>query len=173
MTTTINVNFGAWLPVRGFFLNDALTNFTCAANRPAANKRPETSMVPVIAMDKAGHTVLVGGSAGGGEIVDYVAQSVLELAYGMSPVEALDAGHVSSARAPYSERPGLVELEEGRAVASLGQRLVDLGHTIKVGPLQSGLGFLKWQNGAWIGAADPRRDGTWLGGEVSAAKREH
>src|SRR5262249_60289579 len=49
MTTTINVNFGSWLTVDGFFLNNAMTNFTCAANAPAGSKRPETSMVPVIA----------------------------------------------------------------------------------------------------------------------------
>jgi gamma-glutamyltranspeptidase / glutathione hydrolase len=28
MTTTINVNFGSWLTVGGFFLNDAMTNFS-------------------------------------------------------------------------------------------------------------------------------------------------
>jgi gamma-glutamyltranspeptidase / glutathione hydrolase len=170
MTTTINVNFGAWLPVRGFFLNDAMTNFTrpsdspCTANRPAGNKRPETSMAPVIVMDRTAQTTLLGGSAGGGEIVDYVAQSLLELAYGRSPLEALDSGHVSTARSPYLNTLGLVELEEGRSVASLATKLEALGHAVKVVPLPSGLGFLKWEHGAWVGAADPRRDGDWVGG---------
>jgi gamma-glutamyltranspeptidase/glutathione hydrolase len=155
------VNFGAWLAVGGYFLNNAMTNFTCATNRPANNKRPETSMVPVIVADKAGRTVLVGGSAGGGEIVDYVAQAVLELIQAISPLAALDAGHVSTARSPHSESPGRVELEKGRAVASLAGQLEHLGHDVKVVPLESGLGFLVWKNGVWMGAADPRRDGTW------------
>jgi gamma-glutamyltranspeptidase/glutathione hydrolase len=164
MTTTINVNFGSWLTARGFFLNNAMTNFTCANNQPAGNKRSETSMAPVIATDRASRTILVGGSAGGGEIVDYVAQAILELIRGTPPLQALDAGHVSTARSPYSDSAGLVELEEGRAVASLMDRLVSLGHKVKVVPLESGLGFLKWQNGGWVGAADPRRDGNWVGG---------
>jgi gamma-glutamyltranspeptidase/glutathione hydrolase len=168
MTTTINVNFGAWLPVRGFFLNNAMTNFTlpsdsqCTANGPAGNKRPETSMVPVIAIDGSGRTALLGGSAGGGEIVDFVAQVLLALTYGKQPLEALDAGHISTARSPYSDTLGLVELEQGRSVASLATQLETLGHTVKIVPLQSGLGFLRWQEGAWTGAADPRRDGNWL-----------
>lgn len=172
MTTTINVNFGAWLPVRGFFLNNAMTNFTmpsdsrCAANRPEGDKRPETSMVPVIVTDKAGRTVLLGGSAGGGEIVDYVAQTLLTLIYGRSPLESLDAGHVSTARSPYPDSLGVVEVEEGRGIASLAAQLEALGHPVKVVPLQSGLGFLERQpKGSWLGAADPRRDGIWLTGE--------
>jgi gamma-glutamyltranspeptidase/glutathione hydrolase len=162
ITTTINVNFGSWLTVRGFFLNNAMTNFTCATNRAAANKRPETSMAPVLATDSGGRTVLAGGSAGGGEIADYVAQSILQLTHGIAPLKALDAGHVSTSRAPYSNSAGRVELEEGRAVASLSDRLRKLGHDVRVTPLQSGLGFVKWQNGAWVGAADPRRDGNSL-----------
>jgi gamma-glutamyltranspeptidase/glutathione hydrolase len=165
MTTTINVNFGSWLTVRGFFLNNAMTNFTCATNRAAANKRPETSMAPVMAVDRAGHTVLVGGSAGGGEIVDYVAQAILQITHGITPLEALDTGHVSTSRAPYSNSAGRVELEDGRAVASLSDRLRKLGHDVRVTPLQSGLGFVKWQNGVWVGAADPRRGGNSLTGK--------
>jgi gamma-glutamyltranspeptidase/glutathione hydrolase len=172
MTTTINVNFGAWLPVHGFFLNDAMTNFTlssdsrCTANAPAGNKRPETSMAPVIVMDRTGRTILLGGSAGGGETVDYVAQALLELAYGASPIEALDSGHVSTSRSPYSDTPGLAELEHGRGVVALVAQLEQLGHTVKVVPLRSGLGFLKWQQGVWQGAADPRRDGNWVAGKA-------
>jgi gamma-glutamyltranspeptidase/glutathione hydrolase len=134
MTTTINVNFGSWVTARGLFLNNAMTNFTCANNQPGGNKRSETSMAPVIATDRAGRTILVGGSAGGGEIVDYVAQAVLELIHGTPPLQALDAGHVSTAPSPYSNSAGLVELEEGRAVASLADRLVSLGHKVKVVP---------------------------------------
>jgi gamma-glutamyltranspeptidase/glutathione hydrolase len=167
MTTTINVNFGSWLEVGGFFLNDALSNFTqpsdspCASNDPAGNKRPETSMAPVLATNADGQIIAVGGSAGAGEIVDYVALALTQILKGKSPLEALDAGHVSTARAAYSDSLGLVELEQGRSVAKLALSLSTRGHKIKVVPLESGLGFLVWRNGNWEGAADPRRDGDW------------
>jgi gamma-glutamyltranspeptidase / glutathione hydrolase len=166
MTTTINVNFGSWIEVKGFFLNDAMTNFAfesdapCSPNRGAPNKRPETSMAPVIAIDANRDTVLVGGSAGGGEIVDYVAQALVQMTHGRSALEALDAGHVSTARAPYPESPGVVEVEQARGIAELGHALRSLGHTIKVTPLDSGLAFLVRGRDGWSGAADPRRDGS-------------
>jgi gamma-glutamyltranspeptidase / glutathione hydrolase len=167
MTTTINVNFGAWLTVGGFFLNDAMTNFSepsaggCTANDPAGGKRAETSMAPVIALGADGSVALVGGSAGAGEIVDYVAQAVLDLFAGENPAAALDEGHVSSARAPYPGTAGVVELERERAISQLAQRLAALGHRIQIRPLQSGTAFIVRAHGRWEGAADPRRDGTY------------
>jgi gamma-glutamyltranspeptidase/glutathione hydrolase len=167
MTTTINVNFGSWLTVSGFFLNDAMTNFpppsngTCTANAAAGGKRAETSMAPVIATGTDGSVVLTGGSAGAGEIVDYVAQAVIELLAGRAPAEALDDGHVSTARAPYQGSEGLVELEQGRAVSQLARPLAALGHRIRIAPLQSGTAFVVRRHGHWEGASDPRRDGTF------------
>jgi gamma-glutamyltranspeptidase len=80
-------------------------------------------MAPVIATDQSGAPVLVGGSAGAGEIVDYVAQAVLELFSGRPPAEALDDGHISTARAPYGDSAGVVEFEQGRAVAQFARSL--------------------------------------------------
>jgi gamma-glutamyltranspeptidase / glutathione hydrolase len=168
MTTTINVNFGAWLTVGGFVLNDAMTNFSppsdvtgCAANAPAGGKRAQTSMAPVIAVGADGSVDLIGGSAGAGEIVDYVAQAVVELLAGNIPAAALDDGHISTARAPYRETAGVVELERGRAVAQLSGPLEGLGHKVRIVPLQSGTAFIVRRQGHWEGAADPRRDGTY------------
>jgi gamma-glutamyltranspeptidase/glutathione hydrolase len=167
MTTTINVNFGAWVTVGGFFLNDAMTNFArpsaadCPANAPAGGKRPVTAMAPVIGISPNASVVLVGGSAGAGEIVDYVAQAVIELLAGRVPAEALDDGHVSTARASYPDTAGVVELEQGRAISQLAQPLRALGHKVRVVPLQSGTAFLVRRQGHWEGAADPRRDGVF------------
>jgi gamma-glutamyltranspeptidase/glutathione hydrolase len=167
MTTTINVNFGAWITTAGFILNDALTNFSrptdggCPANAPAGSKRAQTAMAPVIATDASGAVVLVGGSAGAGEIVDYVAQAVPELLSGRAPAEALDDGHISTARAPYPDSSGVVELEQGRSVAQFARPLQALGHKVRIAPLQSGTAFLVRRQGRWEGAADPRRDGVF------------
>jgi gamma-glutamyltranspeptidase/glutathione hydrolase len=167
MTSTINVNFGAWLTVGGFFLNDAMTNFAsassgrCSANAPAGGKRPETAMAPVIALNSGGSVTLIGGSAGAGEIVDYVAQAVIALMIGEQPAAALDGGHVSTARAPYVASAGEVELEQGRAIAQLANRLVAMGHRVRIAPLPSGMSFIVAGQAGWRGAADPRRDGSF------------
>ncbi|MBK8325464.1 MAG: gamma-glutamyltransferase family protein [Betaproteobacteria bacterium] len=166
ITTTINLNFGARLaPEGGFVLNNALTNFSAApkpgetiANQMAPRKRPVTSMSPTIVFDADGRPVVVGGSAGGGPIVDYIASSLIEiLANGRTPREALAAGHVSTAVA------GKVQLEKGTPAEALAPGLAARGHDVQVVPLLSGLGFLKRTPEGWIGAADPRRDGVAMG----------
>ena len=165
ITTTINLNFGSRLAVEGFVLNNALTNFAAApksgetiANQMAPGKRPVTSMAPTIVFDAAGKPVVVGGSAGGGPIVDYIASSLAEmLANGRTPREALAAGHVTTAV------QGKVQLEKGTAAEALAPGLSARGHTVEIVPLLSGLGFLKRTPEGWIGAADPRRDGEAMG----------
>ncbi len=161
MTTTNNLNFGSRLLFNGVVLNNALTNFSAAPragqaapNRMQGGKRPVTSMAPLIVFDRAGKPVVVGGSAGGGQIVDYISASLVEmLANQRSPAEALARGHVSTAVR------GRVQLERGTSAASQAAALTVLGHTVEVIPMVSGLGFLMRRDGGWLGAADPRRDG--------------
>jgi gamma-glutamyltranspeptidase/glutathione hydrolase len=165
ITTTINLNFGSRLMVDGFVLNNALTNFSAApkpgetiANQMAPRKRPVTSMAPTIVFDRDGLPVVVGGSAGGGPIVDYIAMSLIEmLANGRTPAEALARGHVTTAT------PGKVQLEKGTGAAALAPALAAKGHAVEETALLSGLGFLKRTREGWIGAADPRRDGVAMG----------
>ena len=164
-TTTINLNFGARLRVDGYVLNNALTNFGPApergqtlANQMAPGKRPVTSMAPVIVFDAQGQPVVAGGSAGGGQIVDYIARALLELLWlDRRPDEVLAAGHVTTALAPR------IQLEAGTHRAALAGALRERGHEVVVEPTVSGAGFLKRVPGGWIGAADPRRDGVALG----------
>ena len=165
MTTTTNLNFGSRLMANGFVLNNALTNFSAAPraaqaapNRMQAGKRPVTSMAPTIVFDASGRPVLVGGSAGGGQIVDYISASLVEmLANQRSPAQALARGHVSTAVR------GKLQLEKGSAAAAQATALAAKGHEIDIAPMTSGLGFLMRRDGGWLGAADPRRDGVALG----------
>ena len=165
MTTTTNLNFGSRLMVGGFVLNNALTNFSTAprAGEPAPNrmqggKRPVTSMAPTIVFDGSGRPVVVGGSAGGGQIVDYITQSLVEmLANQRSPAQALARGHVSTAVR------GKLQLEKGSSAAAQASALAAKGHALDIVPMTSGLGFLMRHEEGWIGAADPRRDGVALG----------
>jgi gamma-glutamyltranspeptidase/glutathione hydrolase len=124
----------------------------------APGKRPVTSMAPTIVFGSDGLPVVVGGSAGGGPIVDYIAASLIEmLANGRTPAEALARGHITTAT------QGKVQLEKGTAATALAAPLRALGHNVEEAALLSGLGFLKRDGGGWIGAADPRRDGVALG----------
>ena len=165
MTTTTNLNFGSRLMVNGFVLNNALTNFStapragqAAPNRMQGGKRPVTSMAPTIVFDHSGKPVVVGGSAGGGQIVDYISTSLVEmLANQRSPAEALARGHVSTAVR------GKLQLEKGSSAAGQAMALTAKGHDVEIVPMTSGLGFLMRRDGGWIGAADPRRDGVALG----------
>ena len=73
MTTTIESFFGSRVMVRGFLLNNELTDFSFApvdngqpvANRIEAGKRPRSSMSPTIVYDRAGRVHMVAGSPGG------------------------------------------------------------------------------------------------------------
>ncbi len=164
-TTTINLNFGARLRVDGYVLNNALTNFGPApdggqaqANQMAPGKRPVTSMAPVLVFDAAGQPVVAGGSAGGGQIVDYIARALIEMLWlDRSPTDALASGHLTTALAPR------VQLEADTPRAALAAALRARGHEVFVEPTVSGAGFVKRVPGGWIGAADPRRDGLALG----------
>lgn len=164
-TTTINLHFGARLRVDGYVLNNALTNFGPAPergqalpNQMAPGKRPVTSMAPVVVFDAQGRVLVAGGSAGGGQIVDYIARNLLEMLWlGRTPAQALAGGHVATALAPR------VQLEAGTPRAALAEALRARGHEVTVDPLPSGAGFLRRVDGGWLGAADPRRDGIALG----------
>ncbi len=165
MTTTINLNFGSRLMINGFVLNNALTNFSTPTRASAvgpngmqAGKRPVTSMAPTIVFNAAGQPVVVGGSAGGGQIVDYIGASLIEmLANQRSPAEALARGHVSTAVA------GKLQLEKGSTAATQAAALRAKGHEVDIVPMTSGLGFLLRREQGWLGAADPRRDGVAQG----------
>ena len=165
MTTTNNLNFGSRILVQGYILNNAMTNFTTspkpgeiAPNKMEPGKRPVTSMAPTMVFDEKGQLVTLGGSAGGGQIVDYVAANLIRmLAAEQSPITALSQGHISTAI------PQRVQLEKGTAAAQLADALQAKGHKVEVVPMNSGMGFLKRSENGWSGAADPRRDGAAWG----------
>ncbi|WYX22817.1 gamma-glutamyltransferase [Achromobacter xylosoxidans] len=162
MTTTINLNFGSWLMPHGFFLNNALTNFSSAhgkgaPNAMAPNKRPVTSMAPTMVFDSDGRLALVTGSAGGGYIVDYIAQAVVGiLAWGLRPADALALPHVAG-------NSGRSQVEKGRVATDTIARLAARGHKLEQVDMKSGAAAIRVTPQGLDGAADPRRDGAALG----------
>jgi gamma-glutamyltranspeptidase/glutathione hydrolase len=165
MTTTIETGFGSRVMVRGFLLNNELTDFSfrpavdgrSVANRVEGGKRPRSSMAPTIVL-RDGKPMLLIGSPGGSRIIAYVAHAVIGiLDWGMDPQAAINVGHVVN-------RNGATDLEVGTDAAGLAGPLTALGHEIQVRDLNSGLHAIQiGPDGKLVGGADPRREGVVLG----------
>jgi gamma-glutamyltranspeptidase/glutathione hydrolase len=161
VTSSIEFAFGNHRFVRGFLLNNQLTDFAFqpqeggapVANGVEGGKRPRSSMSPTLAFDADGRLVLVVGSPGGHAIINYVARVLIAtLDWGMPVQAALDLPHFGS-------RNGPTDLEQGTAVEALQPRLEAMGHPVRVTDLTSGVHAIMRVGDSWVGAADPRRDG--------------
>jgi gamma-glutamyltranspeptidase/glutathione hydrolase len=165
MTTTIEDAFGARRMVRGFLLNNQLTDFsflperagTPVANRVEPGKRPRSSIAPTIVLGSDGAPVILIGSPGGSRIIGFVAEAVVAmLDWGLDAQQAVDLGHVVN-------RNGPTDLEAATEAAALKDGLEQRGHTVNVTELNSGLHAILRRDGLWIGGADPRREGVAIG----------
>jgi len=166
MTTSVESVFGAEVMVKGFFLNNTLTDFSLdptldgkpVANAPAAGKRPLSAMSPTIVFDKDGNFLLSVGSPGGPAIIDYVAQSLVAmLDGGMTPAQAIALPRQLNLN-------GATRLEKSPANDALAPQLTAMGHKVIVaGGESSGLHGIERVKGGYIGGADPRRDGVVIG----------
>jgi gamma-glutamyltranspeptidase/glutathione hydrolase len=177
MTSSIENVFGSRLMVRGFLLNNQLTDFSfypqaptgapwpggappqtqAVANRVQPGKRPRSSMAPTIVLDPQGKLYMVLGSPGGSRIIGYVAKTLIaHLDWGLDIQAAINLPHLIN-------RGGAYELELDTEAAKLQAPLNDLGYETKVQPLNSGLhGIIVTPQGL-EGGADPRREGIVLG----------
>ena len=190
MTTTIESSFGNGVMVRGFLLNNELTDFSFdfedadgnpIANRVEPNKRPRSSMSPSIVFDDDGKVELVTGSPGGSRIIGYTAQSIMNVIhFGLDPQEAINMPHYQN-RNSYTELetpiPGITLDYDAEALA--GQLREEYGYSdVRTGAMTSGLSSIqvfesdykkpgkghgkghKHNKTTLIGGADHRRDGT-------------
>jgi len=164
-TSSIESAFGNRRFVRGFLLNNQLTDFSflpeadgvAVANRVEGGKRPRSSMAPTIVFDADGRLALLAGSPGGHAIINYVARVVVAvLDWEMDLQEALDAPHFGS-------RNGPTEVESGTSAAQLRAGLAARGHDVRIEEMASGVHAIRRVGEQWIGAADPRRDGAARG----------
>lgn len=189
MTTTIESSFGNGVMVRGFLLNNELTDFAFSptdnqgnlvANRVEPNKRPRSSMSPTIVFDADGRVALVTGSPGGSRIIGYTAQSIVNVIdFGLDPQEAINVPH-------YMNRNGRTDIEEPIPgvtleydAQALADALISKGHSVGIIEQNSGLSMIqvkehehpgpgnrkhrgkdKRSQRLLIGGADYRRDGT-------------
>ena len=163
MTTTIENGFVSRLFVRGFLLNNELTDFSFRthldgvpiANALAPGKRPLSSMAPTIVL-KDGVPVLVTGSPVGSRIIGYVAKSIIaHLDWGMDVQQATALPHLVN-------RFGTYDLEQDTSAEDLSGLLSALGYEVNARALTSGLHMIAIGD-AITGGADPRREGIAYG----------
>ena len=153
--------------VGGYYLNNELTDFSFSpggrdgrpvANRVEGGKRPRSSMAPTLVYDSQGQLLIAVGAAGGATIPVQVARALIGvLDFGLPLEQAIAL--------PMLFAPGdALTVEQGSALEAMIPQLEALGHA-QVGtrglPLKTN-GAHRTPSG-WVGAADPRSEGTSIG----------
>ncbi|WP_426011244.1 gamma-glutamyltransferase [Caulobacter sp. DWR2-3-1b2] len=168
MTTTVESVFGSGRMVGGFFLNNQLTDFNFdpkdpdgapGANAVAGGKRPRSSMVPVIVLDKDGKFLAALGSPGGSAILSYNLKAMVGVFdWGLSMQQAINLPNIVARGDSFSAD---VEKFGPEMTAALQAR----GVAIRTGQNEtSGLhGVIVRPGGVLEGGADPRREGVAKG----------
>ena len=184
MTTTIESSMGAYRFVRGFLLNNELTDFSFApadddgpiANRLAPGKRPRSSMAPTLVFRRGSGgapdtLMMVTGSPGGAAIIQYVVKTLVGvLDWGLDAQQASAMVNYGAGNQPVTrlggEHPRIDTADDGRRDA-LANGLRALGHEVSLDAQSSGVSTLVRVRvdgeDRWQGGADPRREGLALG----------
>jgi gamma-glutamyltranspeptidase/glutathione hydrolase len=165
MTSTIESEFGSKIFVRGFLLNNQLTDFSLqpndnegrpVANRVAAGKRPRSAMAPTVVM-RDGRLFMLAGSPGGSAIINFVAKTLIGvLDWQLDVQQSINLPNIGS-------RNRETELERGSAAESLQQGLRQRGHRVTIVPMPSGVHAIVLDQDGITGGADPRREGRAAG----------
>ena len=171
MTTSIEQAFGNRSMVRGFLLNNQLTDFSFVSvddeGRPVANrvepgKRPRSSMDPtmIFAMGPAAGErklrFLLGSPGGPGIILFNLKAIIAMLDWHLDPQAA-------TALANFGSTGGAFLLEPGAAWDALAEGMGRLGHEVQRFDFTSGLAIVAVTPDGLEGGADPRREGVALG----------
>jgi gamma-glutamyltranspeptidase/glutathione hydrolase len=166
MTTTIENAFGARTMVRGFLLNNQLTDFSFlpvddqgrpVANRVEGGKRPRSSMDPTMVFGKGGDLAYVLGSPGGPAIILFNLKTIIALLDWR-----LDAA-AAAALVNFGSTEDMLLIEPGAEWDGLATGLAAVGHEVRRMPLTSGEHIIAVTPGGLEGGADPRREGVALG----------
>ncbi|MFN3233439.1 MAG: gamma-glutamyltransferase [Alphaproteobacteria bacterium] len=169
MTSSVENAFGSRLMVRGFLLNNQLTDFTFApeedgapvANRPGPRKRPLSSMSPTLVFDEEGRPIMTLGSPGGPLIISFVAKTLVGLLdWGLTMQQAIELPN-------YIFFGDSLIIERDSALWDVQADLEAMGYQLRPAGLTSGLQGIVIHHddkGRWLeGGADPRREGTVAG----------
>jgi len=165
MTSSIEYSFGSALMVKGFFLNNELTDFSLkpeingekVANHIEPGKRPRSSMAPMLVFNHQGLYMLIG-SPGGSRIISYVLQTIVSVLDWHIPLnDAINQPH-------YATTGNEIELEQGTsAINQFSAALNKLGHKVIISDLTSGLHGIEIKDHRLFSGVDARREGAAVG----------
>ena len=156
---------GSGLTVNGYFLNNELTDFSFAperdgapvANRVEGGKRPMSSMSPTIVYGPDGRVRIAIGAAGGPTIIAQVAKALIGvLDWHLSAQDAIALPQImgwGDRRRRSSAAPG------SRRWCRSSRRWATRSSSSTPGYKANAIERV---NGRWVGAADPRSEGTWV-----------
>lgn len=167
VTTSINAYFGsrAASASLGFIYNSYMEDFVYDdVTHPFAvgpNKMAYSSMSPTIVRSKEGENVMATGSPGSARIISAVAQTIQYWIDVKSDIkEAIQAPRVHVVgNKVYLERP---DSTVSAWLNEQGYQLTEVKNELGVNglnPYFGGVHAVAFENGRWLGAADPRRDG--------------
>ena len=165
MTSSVETRFGSRIMVRGFLLNNQMTDFAFSpefegrpvANRVEPGKRPRSSMAPTFVFDRDGRLQAAIGSPGGTPIINYVAKALVGmLDWGLDVQAAIALPNFGAAYGP-------TFIERGTAYEELAEALEARGHVLNFSAQTSGLHGIERIANGWRGGADPRREGVARG----------
>ena len=166
MTTSVEAAFGSHVLVKGFLLNNQMTDFSFipdengkpVANRIEPGKRPRSSMAPTLVFDKAsGELLATLGSPGGSQIIEYVNKALIGLLdWQLDPQQAVGLPNFGS-------RNVATEVEAGLVSHALIEQLKARGHDVTPIDMTSGTQVIVRDGQGWAAGADPRREGMALG----------
>lgn len=177
-TYTINNWWGNGVTVTGagFLMNDDMDDFTVKPGVPnefqlvqgeqnaiAPNKRPLSSMSPIIAL-RDGKPWFAVGSPGGPRIINTVLQFSLNvIEFGMNADQAIEA-----ARIHHQWMPDEIYFEPFGISPDTRAKLEAMGHKFRPRPEDIGIGeasavMIDLKTGMRLGGADSRRDGAAVG----------
>jgi len=177
LTITLNQWFGAGMVAEGtgVLLNNEMDDFSLApgapnlyglvggeANVPAGGKRPLSSMTPTIVEAPAGgaRPFLILGSPGGPTIISAVLQVLINVIDHELPLQAA----VNARRFHHQWFPDRIDHEPRAFPADVEQALGKRGHELRLRESIANVSAIGVaDDGAWLGAADPRRQGRAAG----------
>jgi gamma-glutamyltranspeptidase/glutathione hydrolase len=171
MTTTVNLWYGSGVtvPGLGFVMNDEMDDFASVPgtanafglvqgepNAIGPGKRMLSSMSPTIVLGPNGGVELVLGAAGGSRIITTVFEELSNATdFGMDAADA-----VRAPRFHQQDMPDVLFLEPRALPDDVRRALEAMGHETKETEHLADAPAIGRSVGLWVGAAEPRRDGS-------------
>ena len=156
VTTSLGDLFGSGfvVPTLGFFVNNAMSDFTSGVNAADPGKRPASSMSPTIIL-RDGKPFLALGTRGGAAIPTTILQVFLNVAvYGKSLAAAVEAP-----RYHHQAIPEEMFYERDLAPKALIDSLNGIGHAVAARDAIGDVHAVMFAGGKLIAVADPRGQG--------------